>query len=524
MDAAVAALRNVVNAAWLDLSSQKSLQSFLQDSSLDDLSLSQPQAKEVAFESSSGGILETLENMADKAQNALSNLRKKETSDSYEFNLLKSSLTDEINHGMDKVSTAQKNKAAKEEFSKDATGKMIETSKSKAADEEYSATLNTECTSKAAEWAARKESAQAEIAAISNAKGILSSGVKVFVQVGTKTLAKKWNPDDNVNSAEDEVRDKLVNMLKKLSMDHHSFAFAQLANVASSDPFVKVRGLLEDMLAKLLKEAQAAATQQAFCEEEKGKSRASLEEKSMTLAKLNSRIDGAESRITTLEEDIKTLETEMAENDKMQREATALRLKEHEDYMKASKDFKDSAVAVAKAIEVLGDYYSNALMQIASKTVSKGKLQQPTLGTAKSDTASTIISVLQSAEQDFTTLLAETEATEKEAEDSFTKLSEENTLSKAAKQADAKAKASEVKSLTRELGHHKEDQASVSKESDAVSTYLASLSSQCDAEAVSYANKKAAREAEIAGLKDALDTLEGVALVQTHRFRQVRRV
>merc|ERR1719463_957449 len=102
--------------------------------------------------------------------------------------------------------------------------------------------------------------------------------------------------------------------------------------MASSDPFVKIRGLIEDMIAKLLKEAEEEATQKAFCDTEMGKSKASQEEKSATLSKLGARIDGATSTIAELEEAIKTLESEVASIDKAQAEATSLRTTEHEDY------------------------------------------------------------------------------------------------------------------------------------------------------------------------------------------------
>merc|ERR1719465_391061 len=133
----------------------------------------------------------------------------------------------------------------------------------------------------------------------------------------------------------------------------------------------------------------------------------------MTLDKLQSRIDGASTTMAQNSEDIKTLEGEIAEIDKAQAEATAMRTKEHEDYVKASKDFKDSAEAVAKAIEVLKNFYEGSFVQVSSMTSLKSK--QPEFGGAKSDTASTIISVLEMSEEDFTTLLAETEATEDEA-------------------------------------------------------------------------------------------------------------
>merc|ERR1719443_1331147 len=115
-----------------------------------------------------------------------------------------------------------------------------------------------------------------------------------------------------------------------------------MASMAASDPFVKIRGLIEDMIAKLLKEAEEEATQKAFCDAEMGKSTTSKEEKTMTLDKLQSRIDGASTTIAQNTEDIKTLESEVAAIDKAQAEATAIRTTEKEDYMVASKDFKDS--------------------------------------------------------------------------------------------------------------------------------------------------------------------------------------
>merc|ERR1719324_1689126 len=133
----------------------------------------------------------------------------------------------------------------------------------------------------------------------------------------------------------------------------------------------------------------------------------------MTLDKLSARIDGASTTIAENTEAIKTLESEVAAIDKAQAEATEIRTTEHEDYLKASSDFKSSAEAVAKAIEVLKNFYEGSFIQVSSKTSLKSK--QPEFGGAKSDIAHTIISVLEMSEEDFTTLLAETEATEDEA-------------------------------------------------------------------------------------------------------------
>merc|ERR1719487_2824546 len=393
----------------------------------------------------------------------------------------------------------------------------------KAADEEYAGTLKTECESKASEWEARQKSATEEMGAIEKAKDILVSGVKAFVQMKTRT--RRWNPDDDDEDDKTATqRQQVVQILKNLGQVHHSFAFAQMASMAASDPFVKIRGLIEDMIAKLLKEAEEEATQKAFCDTEMGKSKTSQAEKTETLGKLTARIDGASTTIAENTEAIKTLESEIAEIDKAQAEATSIRTTEHEDYLKASKDFKDSAEAVAKAIEVLKNFYEGSFVQVSSKTSLKSK--QPSFGSAKSDTASTIISVLEMSEEDFTTLLAECEATEDEAAKAYETLTQENKVSKAAKETDSKAKASEVKSLTVQLEHSKEDHASVSKELDAVLAYIDKLKPQCEEKAMSYEEKKAKREAEIAGLKEALEILSGdLALVQTKtHLRKIRRV
>merc|ERR1719261_214597 len=177
-------LKMIVEAEWVDVGSKRKLKSFLQAAAKakededDDLSFDQPQAKQVAYESSSGGIVKTIEEMQGKAEDTLSDLRKKEMSDAQEFAMLEQGLKDEISHGEEKLSTATKSKAANEEAKEDASGKLVETTKSKAADEEYAGTLKTECEAKAAEWEARQKSAAEEMGAIEKAKQILVDGVK----------------------------------------------------------------------------------------------------------------------------------------------------------------------------------------------------------------------------------------------------------------------------------------------------------------------------------------------------------
>merc|ERR1719281_1635386 len=223
----VDALKNIVEAAWLDVGSKRKLKSFLQaaaeakDSEDDDLLLDQPQAKQVAYESQSGGIVKTVEEMQGKAEDQLSDLRKKEMADAHDFEMLEGGLSDEISHGKEKLSTATKDKAANQQMEEDASEKLVETQKTKAADEEYAGTLKTECEAKSAEWDARQKSAKEEMGAIDKAKEILVSGVKAFVQVSAKTRRQsEVDAEDAADDAADAARGKVVGLLKKLSADH----------------------------------------------------------------------------------------------------------------------------------------------------------------------------------------------------------------------------------------------------------------------------------------------------------------
>merc|ERR1719487_2755195 len=270
------------------------------------------------------------------------------------------------------------------------------------------------------------------------------------------------------------------------------------------------------MIAKLVQEAQEEATQKAFCDEEMGKSKKAAAEKGLTLDKLQSRLDKASARKAELEQAIKDLEAEIAELDAGTAEATKIRNEENASYLKASKDYGDAAAATEKAITILKDFYDNAfLLQTGSKT---RRASAPEFGEAKSDAGSVIIGILEMSNEDFVRLHSEVETSEAEAVEAYEKLMNDNKASKAAKEAEVKGSQSEIKSLTVALENNGEDKGMTSKELDAVLEYLEKLKPQCEEKAMSYAEKKARREAEIAGLKEALDILSGgLALVQTQQ-------
>merc|ERR1719235_2490904 len=110
------ALTSIVGAISIDTESTRKLKSFVQqntgETDNDDLSLHQPQAKMVAYESKSGGIVATVKEMGAKAGGELSDLRKKEMANAHEFKMLEGNLQAEIDHAQEKLATATKTKAS----------------------------------------------------------------------------------------------------------------------------------------------------------------------------------------------------------------------------------------------------------------------------------------------------------------------------------------------------------------------------------------------------------------------------
>lgn len=436
---------------------------------------------------------------------------------SHGFELVKTGLMDEIDNNKAKLSATSKQKTDAEQKLEEANGQMVETKKSKVADEESLETLKAECQQKAVEYEEMMKDGKAEVGAIDKAKTILEEGVTAasFIQMKSRTRRSSDIVDDFDDDESDEIaerRAKVVDIFKGLANTRHSYVFSQLASMASADPFEKIKGLINDMIEKLLKKAQEEATTEAFCQEEMSKAKKSLANKEAKLDKFTSRVDEAEAKIAELQQGIKSLEGEVTEIDKATSEATKIRLEEHDEFVKVAKDYKDSAAAVAQAIEVLQDYYNGASfvqlkMQTSSRSKTKARARSSESGGG--DAAAVIIGVLEAAQEDFTNLLAEAEAAETEAQAAFDKMATENKISKATKQTETNSLSSEMKSLQASLEMSKEDQASTQKELDSVLAYLDKLKPQCETKAMSYAEKKAAREAEIEGLKEALDILSG---------------
>merc|ERR1719375_274355 len=359
-----------------------------------------------------------------------------------------------------------------------------------AEDTAYLKDLKRDCQTKASEFEVETKDNKAELTALGKAKAIL---LKKFalVQTGAATHAKAHDDEDN--------KARALRSIEQLGRKLHSTALVSLAYRAAEDPFGKIRSMVEDMIAKLLQEAAEEATQKAFCDKEIGESTASKEDKSGKLDKVNSRLEKAGSSIASLTEEVSKLSKEVADNDAAMAEATALRSKEKSAFLLVEKDLSESEEACAAATAVLREYYEGAsLIQTDQKAKSQAAAQGDGSG---------ILGVLEVAESDFAKGLAEARTAEAASQADYDKMAQDSKMLKATKSMEIKGKQSEIASLKTTSSDLGTDKEGLTSELDAVLAYLDKLKPQCEVKVPTYAERKAAREQEIEGLKSALEIL-----------------
>merc|ERR1712139_450892 len=134
--------------------------------------------------------------------------------------------------------------------------------------------------------------------------------------------------------------------------------------------------------------------------------------------------------------------------------------------------------------------------------------------TKSSGAAGGIIDILEVVESDMSAELAKEETQEADAVETYEKVSQENKVATSVKNQDVKYKTAEYKGLDKLITELSGDKANLSTELDAVLEYYEKIKGRCIAKPESYEERKARREAEIAGLKEALKILSGEAFLQ----------
>merc|ERR1719420_441090 len=279
------------------------------------------------------------------------------------------------------------------------------------------------------------------------------------------------------------------------------------------DHFVKVRGMIKDLVAKLEADASAEADQKAWCDSEMEKSTSKRDENIGEMEGDLAAKSTAEAKIAKLEEEIATLTSEVAELRKALNEATQLRGEEKAENTKTLTDATAGLAGVTKAMKILKEFYDNALIQTSYKP-PKGDASGNTVGdlapdsfsgdfSGNQDAATGIIGQLDVIKSDFEANIDATKTAESDAESAFDSYKSDTETDIDEKESSIATKNGEKDEETEKFVEAKDDLKTHSTlKADALSE-LAKLEPACVDTGSDYAEKVARREQEIESLKNA---------------------
>merc|ERR1719487_1945943 len=170
-------------------------------------------------------------------------------------------------------------------------------------------------------------------------------------------------------------------------------------------------------------------------------------------------------------------------------------------------------------MKVLKDYYGDTSFLQEDESDDQ-PAAPPKLGGAKSASAGGILSILDMMSEEFSTTVDKLQRDEREAVEAYEKLTNENELAKTSKKMEIKTSESQVMSLTEAIGDYGVDKEESSKTMDAILEYIDKLKPTCENRVVPYAERKAKREAEIEGLKEAFQILVETSDAMNANFLQ----
>lgn len=495
------ALNVMVQASVLSSADASRLTGLVQTTQED--SDSDPGAPAAAvYEGHSDGIIGTLEGLTEKAEGQLDKARKTETTAVQNYEMLKQSLTDEVEFANKDMDKAKKNLAASQEGKAAAEGDLDATSKDLADDIATKATLHQDCMNAAEEFELATKSRGEELKALATAKKIIveSSGGAAGQTYSLLQVART-----QLSSGADLSKFEAVRFIRDLARKSKSPALAQLASRMSSamrlgtaageDPFAKVKGLISDMIATLESEAEGDASHKAYCDKELSEANDKRDDLTAESNKLNTKINQAKSASAKLKEEVATLQGELAGMAKAKAEADKLRAEEKAAYEKNSAEMEMGVDGIKQALKVLREYYAKS-----DATSAQGA-------------GAGIIGLLEVCESDFTKGLTEMTAEENSAASDYESYSKQDQIDVAAKEQDVKYKTKEAAGRDKTVSELSTDLGSTTDELNAVLSSLEKLHQMCDEKVEPYAERKARRESEIAGLKQALQILEGEAVL-----------
>lgn len=308
-------------------------------------------------------------------------------------------------------------------------------------------------------------------------------------------------------------QEKVVTLLSKEGQRLGSATLSALAAHLSDDPFNKVKGLIQELIERLLKESTAEATKKGWCDEELGKANKDRDFRLDDTRDLDVEIQGLELKQSELEEEITLLTESLGKLRDDLNTTTIQRGEERDANLDTVNKAKKALPSVRMAINLLKIFYKQAAK--AKVLLQASPVDEDTNGAGfagvykgKQTSSEGIIGLLKVIESDFDRTIRMTEASEQKAHEEFVVFDRTSRADISGKETKKELDQEDLKTTLNAIAEKTEDLQSAQDLLDQALYIIMELKPTCIDTGMSYEDRAQKRVEEISALKNAVCILD----------------
>jgi hypothetical protein len=327
--------------------------------------------------------------------------------------------------------------------------------------------------------------------------------------------------------------------------------------VQLTDPFKNVKGMLEGMINRLLRESAGDAQKNSWCKSEQMATAKKLTTKTAEVDKLTARCEEVDTSLAAAKAELTRAQEAVAAAQQAAIDAEDQRHKEKQANLDAAKQYKDAQALIQNAVSVLQGFYGKALLlqlnqpaaagqgaekavaaeeKMADDSAEAAPVEEKTAAKAspkvvenvkaaaekapfklagpkkerrkKTDTSShSILALLSLIAEDYSKMEVQVIAAEREAESSYVSLAQDLKADVAGNTRASQLNEGLIAKLTSASRRCATDKGTVEKEVKAAAEYGTKLEAECTVQE-SAEDRAARKEKQMRGLEEALKALQ----------------
>jgi len=510
-------LQKISSLSKVPESSRRVIAAFLAQNQ-DPLGLAYDAPQAHGYEFQSGGVIDLLEKLLEKFEDERNTLEKEEANSHHAFDMLEQDLRNQIATATEQRNNKSGEKAGKEQAAANAKSDLSKTTVSRDSNQKFLDETTAQCQTKNQEFASRQKLRTDELSAVQQAIDLIANIVAPNADKHLPTLLQKSVMRRGVSllqtsktSQKKDVQDRVSSFLAQAAVRIGSKALSQIALKVSEDPFVKVKQMIQDLVVRLMEEANQEAEHKGWCDTELKSNDLTRKQRTAEVEALTAEIDELTANINKLGQEVIDITQAITDLDTDVAKYTENRNKEAAINAETIKDTQESQTAVAQALTILKEFYSKAATATALATV--GTSDQPITWdkpyTGLQGSNGNVVNFLEVIQSDFARLETETKADEAQAAKDYSKFMNDAAVNKAGMSKDVEYKTDKKATLTGTREERIQDRDGSQKELDAALAYFDKLKPACIESGVTYEDRVGRREDEIKSLQEALRILNG---------------